>query len=301
MNRRLALGCLLAAPAGRGFSQVEAAPAHLEVGSSIVDVLMEPGSFDVGRAALLAWVKLSARAVSAYFGRFPVAQARVRIVYSPRGSIAAASSFGSGGAHCRIAVGKQVTNEDLGNDWKLTHEMVHFGFPSVEDRHRWIEEGSATYIEPIARAMIGELTVEKVWGDMVRDMPQGLPLAGDRGLNLTRTWGRTYWGGALFCLLADVEMRKRTGNRKGFQHALQAVNRAGGTIEADWPLERVIEIGDKAVGGAALDRLYRQQALKPAMVDLADLWNQLGVHRSGNTVVFDNQAPLAAIRASIAG
>ena len=115
------------------------------------------------------------------------------------------------------------------------------------------------------------------------------------------TWGRTNWGGALFCLLADIGIRKRTGNGKGFQDALRAVNRAGGTIEVDWPLERVIEIGDKATGGADLSDLYQQMALKPVMVDLSDLWKQLGVHRSGNTVAFDNQAPLTAIRASIAG
>jgi predicted metalloprotease with PDZ domain len=105
----------------------------------------------------------------------------------------------------------------------------------------------------------------------------------------------------LFCLLADIGIRKRTGNGKGFQDALRAVNRAGGTIEVDWPLERVIEIGDKATGGADLSDLYRRMALKPVMVDLSDLWKQLGVHRSGNTVAFDNQAQLAAIRASIAG
>ena len=63
----------------------------------------------------------------------------------------------------------------------------------------------------------------------------------------------------------------------------------------------VIEIGDKATGGAALSDIYQQMALKPVIVDLSDLWKQLGVHRSGNTVAFDNQAPLAAIRASIAG
>jgi hypothetical protein len=301
MNRRLALAWLLAAPARRGLGQTVDGAAHLEVGGSIIDVLFEPSAFEIGQAALLDWVTTCARAVSAYFGRFPVAHARVRIAPSQQGSIAGATSFGDGGAHCRIVVGKQVTQEDLSNDWKLTHEMVHFGFPSVEDRHRWIEEGSATYIEPIARAMIGELTAEKVWGDMVRDMPQGLPLPGDRGLNLTHTWGRTYWGGALFCLLADVEIRKRTGNRKGFQDALRAVNRAGGTIELDWPLERVIEIGDKATGGAALSDLYKQLALKPTMVDMPDLWKQLGVNRSGNTVTFDNSAPLAAIRTRIAG
>ena len=301
MNRRLALKWLLAVPARCGLGQTADSAEHLEVGGAMIDVLLESGPFEIGQAALSDWVTTCARAVSAYFGRFPVAHARVRIVPSPHGSIAGASSFGDGGAHCRILVGKQVTQGELSSDWKLTRELVHFGFPSVEDRHRWIEEGSATYIEPIARAMIGELTAERVWGDMVRDIPQGLPLAGDRGLNLTHTWGRTYWGGALFCLLADIEIRKRTANGKGFQDALRAVNRAGGTIEVDWRLERVIEIGDKATGGADISDLYRQMALKPVMVDLSDLWKQLGVHRSGNTVAFDNQAPLAAIRASIAG
>ena len=45
---------------------------------------------------------------------------------------------------------------------------------------------------------------------MMRDMPKGLPQAGDQGLDNTATWGRKYWGGAMFCLLADIEIRKAT-------------------------------------------------------------------------------------------
>jgi hypothetical protein len=271
------------------------------VGGAAIDVEFGAGDFEVGRAALLGWVTVSARAVSAYYGRFPVARARVRILASQRGRISGGTSFGAGGAQCRIVVGEQVTKADLEGDWQLTHEMVHFSLPSVDDRHRWIEEGSATYVEPIARAMIGELTAEKVWGDMVRGMPQGVPLPGDRGLDFTHTWGRTYWGGALFYLLADIEIRKRTGNRKGLTDALRAVNGAGGSIEMHWPLDQVIEIGDKATGSGVLSELYRQMALKPIIVDLQDLWKQLGVIRAGNMVTFDSQAPLAAIRTSIAG
>ena len=301
MNRRRALVWMLAASAQRGISHSSDGPARLEVGGAAIDVELGAGDFEVGRAVLLDWVTVSARAVSAYYGRFPVAHARVRISSAQGSGISGGVSFGDGGAHCRIAVGEQITRAGLGNDWELTHEMVHFALPSVEDRHRWIEEGSATYVEPIARAMIGELTVEKVWSDMVRGMPQGLPRAGDRGLDLTNTWGRTYWGGALFCLRADIEIRKRTGNRKGLRDALRAVNGAGGNIEAHWPLDQVIEIGDRATGSGVLSELYRQMALKPVMVDLQDLWMQLGVVRAGNTVTFDSQAPLAAIRASIAG
>src|SRR5579863_8024587 len=177
--------------------------------------------------------------------------------------------------------------------------MIHFGFPSVEGRHHWIEVGIATYVEPIARAQVGRLTAERVWHEMVDGMPQGLPAAGDQGLDNTHTWGRTYWGGALFCLLADVEIRKQTGNAKGLKDALRAVNRAGGTIESDWILERAFEIGDKAIGVATLRDLYGQMASRPRSVDLPHLWAQLGVRPNGRGVAFDDQAPWAEIRSAI--
>jgi hypothetical protein len=113
----------------------------------------------------------SANAVTAYFGHFPVAHARVYIIVSQHGRVSNGISFGNGGAHCRISVGRQATLDDLFNDWELTHEMVHFSFPSVEDRHHWIEEGIATYVEPIARASVGLMTAKRVWGEMLRDMP----------------------------------------------------------------------------------------------------------------------------------
>ena len=59
---------------------------------------------------------------------------------------------------------------DLDDDWVLTHEMIHFGFPSVEQRHHWIGEGIATYAEPIAPAQVRRLTAERVWREMVDGM-----------------------------------------------------------------------------------------------------------------------------------
>ncbi len=182
-----------------------------------------------------------------------------------------------------------------------THEMVHLAFPSVEERHHWIEEGSATYVEPIARVKVGQLTPVQIWRDMVRDMPLGLPDAGDQGLDHTHTWGRTYWGGAIFCLFADVGIRKSTNNTKGLQDALRGINHEGGSIEVEWPLERALELGDRATGTKTLMDLYRQMASKPVAVDLPDLWKQLGVSSSQGTVTFDDRAPLAEIRAAITG
>ena len=303
-TRRKVLEGLLGAVSGAGMSAVLRAadlPSHLEVGGASIDVSFDSNPFDLGQAALLDWVMESARAAMAYFGRFPVTHARVRLLQSSGARVSNGVSFGEPGVRCRISVGQHVTQADLNDDWVLTHEMIHFGFPSVEERHHWIEEGIATYVEPIARARVGRLTAGRVWREMVDGMPQGLPAVGDQGLDNTHTWGRTYWGGAMFCLLADIEMRKQTGNARGLQDALRAINRAGGTIEAEWPIARVIEVGDKATHGKVLVELYSQMASKPVSVDLLDLWKQLGVVRGDRGVTFDDGAALASVRASICG
>jgi hypothetical protein len=276
-------------------------PSTLRIGGATIEIHFQSGQFDLPRQAMLDWISTGARAVSAYFGRFPVTHASMEIVMAAgrRGGRINGVTFGEGGARSRLTVAQHVTAEDLSRDWVLTHEMVHYGFPSMDREHHWIEEGSATYIEPIARATVGNLSVTQVWGDMVRFMPQGLPAEGDQGLDHTHTWARTYWGGALFCLLADVRIRRQTNDRKGLVDALRGVIRAGGNIESDWPLERAFRIGDKATGTTVLTSLYDEMAAKPMPVDLPDLWKQLGVRQDGGQVTFDNDAPLAKVRAAI--
>src|SRR5258708_12201474 len=103
-----------------------------------------------------------------------------------------------------MRLGQHETEEELSEDWTITHEFVHLAFASLPDNQHWMEEGLATYVEPIARAQAGQLSSEQVWRGMVLGMPQGEPKRGDRGLDWTLSWGRTYSGGALFCLCAAV-------------------------------------------------------------------------------------------------
>jgi hypothetical protein len=184
----------------------------------------------------------------------------------------------------------------------MTHEFIHMAFPDVSgesDDHHWMEEGMATYIEPIARAQIGRMTPERVWGDFVRDMPQGLPQAGDQGLDRTPTWGRTYWGGAIFWLLADVGIREATHNQKGLQDAMRAILDAGGNITEDWTVERVAEVGDRATGTTVIADLYKQMKTTAVHTDLDGLWQRMGMQVKGGAVTFDDRAPFAAIRKAI--
>jgi len=291
----IGIGCISAQYANAERSVVKA-------GESILEVQWDANAFNLSRPVILHWVGQCARAVSTYLGKFPVLRARVKIVSSNRvRGVIGGTSWGEKEAVCQVTVARHANLEDLDRDWVLTHEMLHFAFPSVPDQHRWMEEGISTYVEPIARAHIGLVTAEQVWTEMVRDMPQGLPEPGDHGLDQTHTWGRTYWGGALYCLLADVGIRKATENRAGLREALQAINAAGGNITVEWPLSRALEIGDRATGATVMSDLYKKMCSSSYAVDLPALWKQLGVTRIGESVTLDRQAPLAKIRASILG
>jgi hypothetical protein len=276
------------------------ARAQIEIGGGRIEVEFTSQKTGVPRDIILAWIETAARAVTKYYGRYPVPHLTVRVAPFDGHGIRSGKTFGQGdGGLITISVGRSTSQEDFEADWLMTHEMVHLAFPSVAQRHHWIEEGLATYVEPIARVRLGTLRAEKVWGDVVRDLPQGLPEAGDRGLDFTHTWGRTYWGGALFCLLADVEIHRRTANRKGLEDALRGILAAGGSISADWDLERALKAGDKATGVPVLQELYGQMRAAPHPVDLENLWRQLGIERQGRAVILVDDAPLAAMRRAI--
>jgi hypothetical protein len=267
----------------------------IQIGSSRIDIVEEGGSFAVAQEDLMDWIRRAAQAVVTYYGRYPVAHVMLRVVPFEGRGVRGGKTFGAeGGGRIRIHVGTETTAANLKKDWMLTHEMVHLSFPSVADNHHWIEEGIATYVEPIARVRAKQLDAAEMWFEVVRDLPQGLPDTDDRGLDHTHTWGRTYWGGALFCLLADVEIHKATQNKEGLEDALRAILDAGGDIRQDWKLEKALQVGDQATGTEALERLYAEMKDRPYPVDLADLWKQLGVVKEGDTVRVNTRAPLAA-------
>ncbi len=275
-------------------------PAKIRVGESDVEVTISGAMTDLKQSEVFTWVSNCATAVIRYFGRFPVPRARLAIlVREGRRGVSGGRTWGEHGAHTRISIGQHTSVSDLRHDWVLTHEFVHYGFPDMPDRNHWIEEGLATYVEPIARVAVGTQDAPTAWFEMLRDMPQGQPKEGDEGLDHTHTWGRTYWGGAMFCLVADVAIRKNTNNAKGLRDALRGIVGQGGNIEVEWPIERALDAGDKAVGGKVLMSLYEQMGGKAVPVDLAALWKELGVERQGDTAVFDDQAPLAGVRKAI--
>jgi hypothetical protein len=272
----------------------------LIISGSRIDVTIESGDWKVSQADLMHWVQLAGEAVATYYGKYPVPHLVLRIAPFDGNGVRHGMTWGrDGGGLIKIGVGTRTTPAELAEDWMLTHEMVHLGFPSMADEHHWIEEGIATYVEPIGRIQAGQMTALQMWTDLVRDMRKGVPNADDKGLDHTHTWASTYWGGALFCFLSDVRIREQTHNQKGLQDALRGILNAGGDIRYDWKLEEALKAGDQATGAPVLSELYAKMKDQPMPVDLATMWKQLGIESEGKTVHLNDDAPLAAIRRAI--
>ena len=272
----------------------------LKTCGSTIAIQFDGAAASATRADLLTWVGRAADAVCIYYGKFPVPHLKLDVRVRSGTGVHSGTTYPEGGGYISISVGKDTTITQLNDDWMLTHEMIHLAFPSMAHQHHWIEEGISVYVEPIARVQAGQLTAERMWSDVVRDMPQGEPGNGDRGLDNTHTWGRTYWGGAMFCLVADVRIRQQTSNRKGLQDALRGILAAGGNITEDWEIERALGVGDKATGTTVLVDLYHAMRNQADPIDLAALWKELGIRRGGDgSVQFDAAAPLAEIRKAI--
>lgn len=265
-----------------------------------IQVQFNPADFALSRDELHDWVRDSARATAAYFGRFPVPF--VRLVLDPiRGSqVTMGRAVGRPEPRIVVTMGRRTTADELKLESLLVHEMVHLAIPDHDIRYLWLHEGIATYVENVARTQAGLTTPEAMWNELMREIPEGMPEPRETGgLDGTRSDRRRYWGGALFCLIADIEIRKSTGNKQGLQDALRALQKQGGNLSRMWTLERTIEVADRNTGSPVMAALYKTMGPRPHAPDLAQLWRDLGIRSERGRIVTTDTAPLAAIRRAI--
>jgi len=273
--------------------------APLDGQGSILCVSVDGSGLTQQQRPLRDWIERSAQIVADYYGRFPAPLVNLRIETVAGTGVHGGRTTNESGLVIQVSVGRETTANDLSADWVLVHEMVHLALPEVGRRHNWLAEGLATYVEGIARAQFGNRDIRDVWAEYRHSMPAGLPRAGEGGMDQTPTWGRTYWGGALYCLQTDVAIREQTANRVGLQTALRAILKQTGGYRAERDIDDVLRIGDAATGTHVLQDLYREIKATAQTPDLELLWARLGIPKDPKSEAFDDHAPLAAIRIAI--
>jgi hypothetical protein len=238
------------------------------------------------RGELEAWAERALAAVSETTGG---ASERIHIVALP----------GAGGASTR---GRTITlNLENGprpqrqsSEWVLPHELIHASFPSLWEPDLWLEEGLATYLEPLVRVRAGQLAEGDMWRDLVRDLPQGAPRPGEGGLRGTRTWHRLYWQGAVFWLQAELAIFRRTAGQRNLNDALCAWARLEDSDDFD--AERAFTAMDAALGQPILFDLDRKASDHGLDQNPTRLLAELGVTRSTTGISLQAAAPAAELR-----
>jgi hypothetical protein len=300
----LSASIVTATPTGRSYEEPEdiyeallrQRKTQLDVAGGKINVVFADDAPGLDREPAIRWIRKSAQAISTYFGRYPTRDYGLLIVATTGGGVGHATTYGYRGSATRIYVGVDTDDRTFAKDWVLVHEMVHTALPDLPRRALWVQEGSATWIEPIARAQAGALSVSEVWRQAINGMPKGVPLFGSGGMDGTHDWGRLYWGGATFWLETEIAIYRQSGGRFLLCDALRAVNQASGGSSANWSPEEMMAAGDKATGTTALTNLYEKFSSHAFDGSLADLFKQLGVATDpSGDVRFDPSAELAPL------
>ncbi|UQA57349.1 hypothetical protein [Polyangium aurulentum] len=295
---------------------------RVEATSGAVEVAILRGKRAASDAQIERWIGDTARALDHVFGRFPVRRASLVVVPTKDDDTYFGRTLPSGGPSIAIAIAEHADASALARDWVLAHELFHLGVPSFWNEGVWLDEGLATYYEPILRARANMVDRRAVWDAFAREMPRGL--AHDGGsLAEAHDNDRIYWGGAIFALRADIEIRKRTGGARSLDDGLRRALDLGGDATHVWPLSRYLRVLDEATGVPVMRTLYaeargerpsancssegRVGAWAGMLVggascptterdQFVDLLRALGVHRTSGGVTFSDDAPLAHLR-----
>ncbi len=246
------------------------------------------------------WIFDSARIVGDFYRGFPVPRTMIAVVpVLGQSRIVHGNVLPESEPTIALSYGVAATKQDLYGDWILIHELLHLGFPSFVGEGAWLDEGLATYFEPIVRAQAGWKSELEVWTEFARNLPRGLRAVEGSGLAHSENARSAYWGGALLCLLADVEARRHLGTR--LEDAARAVLDAGGHSSRVWKLDRAIEVMDAALGGPVLSELRERHVERGSPVELDRLFEELGVVVTKYEVRLRDDAPLSALRRALVG
>jgi hypothetical protein len=279
------------------FGKLQRSLVQLDAGRSLLDVVVLDGDLSVAPESIARFATERARAVASFYERFPAPRASLFVVPIPgRRSVIFGNLLPESSPGIALLVGSQAEESTLADDWVLVHELFHIGVPSFHAEGKWFDEGLATYLEPIIRVRAGLLDPLRAWREFALEMPRAARALTHEGLEHT---GDIYWGGAIYCLLADIEARRASNGRLGLEDGVRNVLRAGGNASDVWALERTLRLADEVYPQPVLVPLWQRYGQKGAPLELAAVFEALGVVRAASGVTLSDTAPLAWVRHAI--
>jgi hypothetical protein len=292
-----------------GQTAIGRAPStRLEVAGAEIEIVRFPGELALSRTDLEQWIRRSVEAVAGLYGRAPYDRLLVNVVPTGAGSGPVAFGFVTrgGGISVMLLVRSNARLEDFARDWVTVHELAHAVLPAVRQADAWFSEGVATYYQEVLRARAGIIDPERAWAALDDGFRRGLARRTGRtmrresaDMHQTQAYEAVYWFGALYALMADVELRRAGAS---LDEAVSKLRDCCLRSARAWSAERVISALDERAGTAVLRRLADRTLDAPGYPDIASLYAFLGLVRDGRGgIALEASAPGVAIRDAIMG
>lgn len=269
-----------------------------------------PGEPAPDAAALREWVTSGARALVSAYGRLPVPDVQLLVV--PIGHGREPVPWGEvqrgAGDAVHLYIDQRRPAAEFMADWVLVHELSHLLHPNISATDRWLSEGIASYYQNVLRARAGLMSAERAWDKLhagfergIRGTAPGRSLAdASETMMRDRSFMRVYWSGAAIALLADVELRRRSGGAQSLDSALAAFGACCLPADRSWSAPELLGELDRLTGTGVFMELYRKYVDSDHFPELGALYADLGLQPMSETSLrLDPTAPQAAICAAI--
>lgn len=223
-------------------------------------------------AKLERWIRESAGQITLAYGRFPVPAPRVIVVpsESSRRGDDSPVPFGrvtrSGGETVELYVDVTRPLADLESDWTATHEFSHLLLPRINWRQKWISEGFASYYQNVLMARAGHYTTDQAIEKLEQGFGRGRQSRPELSMNQAAQEGvrqaryKIYWSGAAIALLADVQLRERSGGSESLDVVLDRFQRCCLPSQRRWSGPELFTRFDSLIDEPMFMPLYRKYA-----------------------------------------
>jgi hypothetical protein len=262
-------------------------------------------------AEIIEWIEATADDVKLVYGRFPNPKARIIVIPTTENSWGSDSAVIFGrvtrkrGETVELFVNPDRPIEEFYADWTATHEFSHLMLPLLSQRYRWISEGFASYYQNVLMARAGHYTQEVAWRRLHDGLERGRESRPDLSLNEAAASGiryarmKVYWSGAAIALLADIELRKRSGGTESLDTVLGQLQACCLPARTQWSGKKLFRKLDSFLESPVFMPLYREYANAAGFPDITPVLVDLGIDVTGSDVTLRDDRPLTRIRTEI--
>ncbi len=284
---------------------------ELEVPGATLRVSLLKGVEEMDNESIVQWINATATDVSLAYGRFPNPSPQVVVIPVGNGhsNERSAVPFGrvirDGGETVELQVDQTQPLEALLADWTATHEFSHLMLPYVDRKYRWISEGFAQYYQNVLLTRSGAYDALYAWQKIYDGFERGRQSRPELSPNEATDGGvrsglmKVYWSGAAIALMADVQLRERSGGNESLDIVLGRLQECCLPSDRTWSGPELFAQLDELASSPVFTPLYRRFADTAGFPDTSDLFERLGLGVSGGKVHIRFFAELRAIRKAI--